>query len=222
MQKYIRCLREEEIDFAKKNSQLHRQWKINFFYDALEDILSQASVRLSGENWRVLSLQEGKELIDYTIDKLKKIKKKANEEEGKEKCVVLSTVHKAKGKEADRVFVLNPRQFSGGSSQERLVEQERNMVYVALTRAKKEMYFVQDNAQTDVFDSNMLLPFPPPPPTSSPNPSPTPSPTPSGHNMRIQRPFFLGFVRLSPGECCSVSFWKILADCGISFPPFSV
>ena len=58
--------------------------------------------------------------------------------------VVLSTVHRAKGLEADRVFILEPDsmplRWPGQQTWE--LEQEENIRYVALTRARKEMYFV--------------------------------------------------------------------------------
>lgn len=59
--------------------------------------------------------------------------------------VLLSTVHRAKGLEADRVFILNegdmPLQWEGQQAWE--LEQEHNIRYVALTRAKRELYLVE-------------------------------------------------------------------------------
>ncbi len=56
--------------------------------------------------------------------------------------VLLSSVHKAKGLESDRVFILS----SKGPPMERLLpwerEQEDNLRYVAITRAIKELYYV--------------------------------------------------------------------------------
>ena len=52
------------------------------------------------------------------------------------KKVILSTTHKAKGLERDTVFMLtNTYRYSGG--------EESNIRYVAITRAKKELYFVK-------------------------------------------------------------------------------
>ena len=57
--------------------------------------------------------------------------------------VVISTVHSAKGLEADVCFVLNvspksyPSSYSLGSMEE--IEEERRVLYVALTRAKNEL-----------------------------------------------------------------------------------
>lgn len=59
-------------------------------------------------------------------------------------AVVLSTVHKAKGLEAERVFIIrrdlmpHPR---AKRDHERV--QEDNLLYVSLTRSKSELYFVQ-------------------------------------------------------------------------------
>jgi len=60
-----------------------------------------------------------------------------------EDYLVLSTVHSAKGQEWDAVFVLNvadgsfPSEFSTGSPA--LIEEERRLLYVAMTRAKRDL-----------------------------------------------------------------------------------
>lgn len=51
--------------------------------------------------------------------------------------VILSTTHKAKGLERERVFILNSTYRPNSKSQE-----EKNLYYVAVTRAKKELYLV--------------------------------------------------------------------------------
>ena len=52
--------------------------------------------------------------------------------------IMLSTVHKAKGLEADNVYILAtdrmPHPFGG--------HEENNICYVAITRAKKNLFFV--------------------------------------------------------------------------------
>jgi len=56
---------------------------------------------------------------------------------------VLSTIHSAKGMEWDTVYVLNvvdgsfPSEFSTGKSE--LIEEERRLLYVALTRAQNDL-----------------------------------------------------------------------------------
>jgi DNA helicase-2/ATP-dependent DNA helicase PcrA len=56
--------------------------------------------------------------------------------------VTLSTVHKAKGAEAPRVVILDPRRMpSKGARQDWEIQQERNIVYVAYTRARETLIF---------------------------------------------------------------------------------
>src|SRR6266850_927654 len=63
-----------------------------------------------------------------------------------EDYVVLSTVHSAKGMEWDSIYVLNvndgsfPSEFSTGKPE--LIEEERRLLYVAMTRAKNELHLV--------------------------------------------------------------------------------
>lgn len=63
--------------------------------------------------------------------------------------VVLSTIHKAKGLEADRVFIersdLLPHPAAKKDWQQ---EQEQNILYVALTRAKEELYFIDQSPES--------------------------------------------------------------------------
>ena len=58
--------------------------------------------------------------------------------------VWLSTVHRAKGLESDRVFILKPEKlpFIWKNQSAKELAQEFNVKFVALTRAKKELYFV--------------------------------------------------------------------------------
>lgn len=61
--------------------------------------------------------------------------------------VTLSTVHKAKGLEADRVFLLRPDLMPHPKATSPWeVQQESNLQYIAYTRSKSELYFVVDKA----------------------------------------------------------------------------
>jgi len=61
-----------------------------------------------------------------------------------EDYLILSTVHSAKGQEWDAVHVLNvtdgnfPSEFATGKPE--LIEEERRLLYVAMTRAKSELH----------------------------------------------------------------------------------
>ncbi len=63
-----------------------------------------------------------------------------------EDWLVLSTVHSAKGQEWDAVYVLNvsdgsfPSEFSTGRTE--LIEEERRLLYVAMTRAKTDLHLM--------------------------------------------------------------------------------
>lgn len=62
--------------------------------------------------------------------------------------VVLSTVHRAKGLEEDRVFMLYPDKLPliWENQQSWELKQEMNLKYVALTRVKAELVFVMEDA----------------------------------------------------------------------------
>lgn len=66
-----------------------------------------------------------------------------------ERAVLLSTVHRAKGLEADRVFLHEPGLMPGRGG-----GQELNVLYVALTRAKQALYFADgETRRKDPFDA---------------------------------------------------------------------
>jgi DNA helicase-2/ATP-dependent DNA helicase PcrA len=65
------------------------------------------------------------------------------------KKVILSTTHKAKGLERDRVFMLVGTYRYGPG----VVGEEANLYYVAVTRAKKSLYLVRKESKYTPFDS---------------------------------------------------------------------
>jgi len=80
---------------------------------------------------------ESTKIIDL-IEAIKKIFKNTDEE-----AIMLCTIHKSKGLQADIVYILNesliPSKFAKSAKQ---LEQEVNLKYVARTRAKEEMYYL--------------------------------------------------------------------------------
>ncbi len=86
-------------------------------------------------------------LTEMTLDPPQSTSDLAGQPQLDEDYVVLSTVHSAKGMEWDSVTVLNvvegsfPSEFSTRS--EVLIEEERRLLYVAMTRAKTELALIQ-------------------------------------------------------------------------------
>ena len=88
-----------------------------------------------------MKLEDDVALICHFIDNaknyadlLKSISESCADEPPKD-AIILSTVHKAKGLEATRVWILGPTFLFDG-------DEEKNICYVAITRAKEKLYIV--------------------------------------------------------------------------------
>lgn len=87
---------------------------------------------------RVLS--EGLSAVDDLVDKIKVI---FNGDEAD--AIQLSTIHKAKGLEADNVYILLPSLMPiKYAKKEWEVKTEQNLIYVAITRAKKTLNYIEE------------------------------------------------------------------------------
>jgi len=64
--------------------------------------------------------------------------------------IILSTVHKAKGLEANRVFIVRPDEIPLGVSKGWMYQQELNLKYIAITRAKNELVYDYDWREDDI------------------------------------------------------------------------
>ncbi|HEY6020427.1 MAG TPA: ATP-binding domain-containing protein, partial [Candidatus Paceibacterota bacterium] len=105
-------------------------------------------------------LDKGKELqADMLLDKMTTVQTVARECTTVEEIVtkisilfadtqngvVFSSIHRAKGLEADRVFILHPELLPHPKAQQDWEkQQELNCLYVAVTRSKSELYFVRE------------------------------------------------------------------------------
>lgn len=100
------------------------------------------------ENICLYSIKDARELKSY-IDKLFTDEKIDN-------AIMLSTVHKSKGLEANRVILLLPNKLAltWPHQLDWQLQQELNLKYVALTRARKELVFV-DMDEKDLINANL-------------------------------------------------------------------
>ena len=64
--------------------------------------------------------------------------------------IVLSTVHKIKGLEADRVFIIRPDILPMKTNKPWEYQQEKNLEYVAITRSKNELIYDYDWNDEDI------------------------------------------------------------------------
>lgn len=91
----------------------------------------------------LLILMDGCHTIDEVVRKINQMFQDTNGEQ--KRTVTLSTVHKAKGREWDRVYILGWAKYmpSKWATLQWQKDQERNLQYVAITRSKGELVFLE-------------------------------------------------------------------------------
>jgi DNA helicase-2/ATP-dependent DNA helicase PcrA len=97
-------------------------------------------------------------LINKTITNISQMKARVKQifcddtkvHEFSKDSIILSTIHKSKGLEADRVFIVKPQLLLVKQPMEWMDTQENNLKYVAITRARHELIY--DNKWTDEKD----------------------------------------------------------------------
>ena len=111
--------------------------------DKVKEYTQQANFDKVG---KLSNLQEFLEMTQMIVDishDLRDCEYKCNTYFGHNKdssYIRLSSVHKAKGIESDRVFILNPRKFPHQMARtDWELEQEDNLKYVAYTRCMREL-----------------------------------------------------------------------------------
>lgn len=138
-----------------------RRNKISEAMDRFDAELDKIAIKVS--QTQKCSLSEARESSQYTTyaDKVKAIEVLSegliySEEiisriyqifsDGDKAGICLSTIHKSKGLEADRVFIACPDKLYNKYAMRInwMAEQESNLVYVAYTRAKKHLGFISD------------------------------------------------------------------------------
>jgi DNA helicase-2/ATP-dependent DNA helicase PcrA len=125
--------------------------QVRIWYDAqLERLYEQVEVRRSDlDQLERLSAQfRSREsfVTELTLDPPQASGDLAGDPLLDEDYLILSTVHSAKGQEWDSVYVLNvsdgnfPNEHAAGRPD--LVEEERRLLYVAMTRAKRDLHLI--------------------------------------------------------------------------------
>lgn len=93
-------------------------------------------------------LSEGITTTDELIEKIEQIFPKKDKNDG----IALSTIHKAKGLESDNVYIVCKSLMpSKSATKDWEIKQEHNLMYVAYTRAKNKLGFI-DEREFDDFD----------------------------------------------------------------------
>jgi len=129
-------------DYLKENS-----IKFGYTFDSLKSILTYLKVISKPLN-TIDELLLRLKYLNHTISQSVKIKK----------GVTLSTIHSAKGLEFDRVFILDLidgefppvnsiDEFNKGNIE--LLEEERRLFYVGMTRAKKDLFLITLDNKND-------------------------------------------------------------------------
>jgi len=134
-----------------------KEWKAEFgrlrhWYDAFVELLYDSPrTRLSDldqlENIAISHRSRTSFLTDLALDPPEACGADAGPPVKDEDWLILSTIHSAKGQEWDAVFILNvvdgciPSDLATGTIEE--IEEERRLLYVAMTRAKTDLALIQ-------------------------------------------------------------------------------
>ena len=156
IQKGIGCYVEGR-DIGKQLSSMVTKWKVKSTVDLssrLEGYRQHELAKLNARKaWGAIAslndrietlyiIMEGCETVNEVVAKIQNLFKDSGT--GTPSMVVLSTIHKAKGREWDRVFVLGWSEYmpSSWAKQAWEMRQERNLQYVAVTRTKRDLILI--------------------------------------------------------------------------------
>lgn len=88
-------------------------------------------------------LSEGLDTVQELVDKINTIFNGSSDN-----AIILSTVHKAKGMEADNIFILCPSLMPSKLANKAWeIKAEENLMYVAITRAKKSLNYIKEDVK---------------------------------------------------------------------------
>lgn len=141
----IKKMKAGSIDALEAKLEAFRAREFQKFMDRNETTKAEAiNDRILCITTFIENLDENNRTIPALIDKITGLFSDTNG------VLTLATIHKAKGKEWDRVAVLRPELMpSPFARQEWQVRQEQNVEYVARTRAMAELYYLTDDVLAD-------------------------------------------------------------------------
>lgn len=98
---------------------------------------------------RVIASWTDSDLVADLMTEIEQMFVDEDDKRRKKQTLRLATVHKAKGLEADRVWVLQPGDMPAGWAKKDWEQiQERNLQYVAYTRPKESLFFIESDGFT--------------------------------------------------------------------------
>ena len=143
-------LRLDHKEISPKSIQAVLQFYLPFLNARFDDSLKrQRDINILTQN-----LLNSPSLDDFFTDIALSYGEQAEEPEGD--ALILSTIHSAKGKEWDSVYVLDVNEGSLPLSSSRDIEEERRLLYVAMTRARKNLQLMVNNNPTQPKASRFL------------------------------------------------------------------
>ena len=122
------------------------RWRRAHLEECYDNFVSRAADLNALERIAVTYPSRERFLSDLTLDPPNATSDEAGPPLRDEDYLILSTIHSAKGQEWTSVFVLNcvdgciPSDLATGASEE--IEEERRLLYVAMTRAKEELNLI--------------------------------------------------------------------------------
>ena len=124
----------------------HVRQVINTYGITLDDACQILSVvNLSDAIDGICAIAEGITYKQELIDKINVILGSSEK-----KGVILSTVHKSKGLEADNVYILHPELMPiSYAKKDWEILSEKNLIYVSITRAKKTLNYIKPEKKMD-------------------------------------------------------------------------
>lgn len=124
---------------------------LNSLFNKLDEEVEKIEKTAKGRNAeaKIIAFKDKVECLQVIAESVTSIKELISKLEtifsdNEKDSITLSTIHKSKGLEADNVFIVIPNKLPlvWKNQLDWQFEQEMNLKYVAVTRAKKKLYFV--------------------------------------------------------------------------------